>query len=145
MAEYSFQQDLFSQLRIVSCKYFDIPMKTILLENQLVLVHILRNIKTGGVMNSSQFQVFLGLHNILEKKNSSVQSRTVTKIDVHPKFDPIELLNDVAILTLTDPAEITAFVDIVCLAKQPVKARTVCYATGFGLKDLKTSKKPEIC
>lgn len=69
-----------------------------------------------------------------------VQLRTIERVLVHPRFNAFNLTNDVAIITLAEPAKMTKYVDIVCVAQQPVPPKTPCYVTGYGLQAVDKSK-----
>uniref|UniRef100_H2YWA7 Peptidase S1 domain-containing protein n=1 Tax=Ciona savignyi TaxID=51511 RepID=H2YWA7_CIOSA len=88
-------------------------------------------------------KVHLGVHNISDTTNIHKQSifvRNVQKINLfsqyvyHPQFDPFRLTNDVAILFLSQPADVSGtFVKTICLPNSEAPAvGEKCWVTGFG-------------
>lgn len=45
----------------------------------------------------------------------SAQLRTASRIDIHPRFNPTTLVNDIAIITLNQPVQISDVVIPGCL------------------------------
>merc|ERR1711970_11053 len=66
--------------------------------------------------------------------NPDKQVRKISKILIHPDYNPGSLINDLAILIVEKPFILTAAVGHVCLPSplQEVMANTECVATGHG-------------
>lgn len=61
------------------------------------------------------------------------QDRVVKEVVVHENFNPNSLYNDIALLVLEEPVQLTENVDVVCLPAQgEVIDNSKCYASGWG-------------
>jgi plasma kallikrein len=57
----------------------------------------------------------------------------VNEIVVHKEFGPANLFNDIALLVLRDPAQLSLYINTVCLPPQNFKAdQSKCVASGWG-------------
>ena len=92
----------------------------------------------------TQWHFFLGdLHRY--QKSGKEQILRVEKIIKHKDFNKKDLNNDIALLKLTKPAKLDAFVRTVCLPKQEehIAVGSTCYISGkypAGKMPLKVSK-----
>lgn len=58
-------------------------------------------------------QVFLGLHDARDKRSAT--NRSVERIILHPNFQPDSYDNDIALLRLSQRAELNELIQPVCL------------------------------
>jgi len=72
--------------------------------------------------------------------NPDKQVRKISKILIHPDYNPGSLINDLAVLIVEKPFTLTAAVGHVCLPSplQELMADTECVATGHGREFFKT-------
>eukprot|EP00091_Calanus_sinicus_P008939 TRINITY_DN2123_c0_g1_i6.p1 TRINITY_DN2123_c0_g1~~TRINITY_DN2123_c0_g1_i6.p1 ORF type:complete len:421 (-),score=94.20 TRINITY_DN2123_c0_g1_i6:155-1417(-) len=70
----------------------------------------------------------------LQSKSEEKQVSKISKILIHPDFNPRSLINDLAVLIVEEPFTLTASVGHVCLPspQQEVKEGATCVATGHG-------------
>ena len=87
---------------------------------------------------SSYLQVYLGEH---DTTDTAADIRTVSRITNHPQFNPDNGLNNIAILTLTEPLTFSRTMSPVCLPAGPSLsyAGDTATVTGWG----RTSPNPE--
>lgn len=75
-----------------------------------------------------------------------VQIRGVAAIAIHPEFEPISQVNDMAVLVLDTPLTFDQHVDKLCLGKDSAPGQppsgTNCVVTGWG-KDATRGKSTE--
>ena len=71
--------------------------------------------------------------------NPDKQVRKISKILIHPDYNPGSLINDLAVLIVEKPFSLTAAVGHVCLPSpsQELMADTECVATGHGRETFK--------
>lgn len=97
---------------------------------------------TAAHCYTDKFQVWLGRHSLVEDE-SSAQHRFVSKSFPHPGFNlsllendtrkpGVDYSNDLMLLHLTQPAEITEFVKTASLPTEEVKLGSTCLASGWG-------------
>ena len=84
----------------------------------------------------------------LAKREKSQQDMIPERILIHQKYKDDKLLNDIALVKLTEPVELGRFVRTVCLPKKEERdlavAKKYGYAAGWGAtKALKPGKHPE--
>ncbi|KAH3869718.1 transmembrane protease serine 9-like [Dreissena polymorpha] len=80
------------------------------------------------------WRVYVGKHHVATK-DSTEQSSNIRRLVLHPGFDNVTLLGDIAILELEDPVNFTSYVSPVCLPRgtgQVVPLGTYCYISGWG-------------
>eukprot|EP00090_Calanus_glacialis_P003908 TRINITY_DN12934_c0_g1_i1.p1 TRINITY_DN12934_c0_g1~~TRINITY_DN12934_c0_g1_i1.p1 ORF type:complete len:422 (-),score=91.63 TRINITY_DN12934_c0_g1_i1:78-1343(-) len=70
----------------------------------------------------------------LQSKSEEKQVSKISKILIHPDYNPRSLINDLAVLIVEEPFTLTASVGHVCLPspQQEVKEGATCVATGHG-------------
>ncbi|KAF5288695.1 hypothetical protein FQR65_LT11960 [Abscondita terminalis] len=90
----------------------------------LTAAHCVTKSKTNLTVNQELLLIYLGKHN-LYKQDSTVQNMGVDRIIPHPEYNASYLHNDLAILQLERPAEITNFVRYVCLWEEDVNLNSI--------------------
>ncbi|KAM9837660.1 transmembrane protease serine 9-like isoform 2-T2 [Aulostomus maculatus] len=62
-------------------------------------------------------------------------NRTVSQIIVHPDFNGITFVNDIALMELSSPVSFTDYISPICLADNSshVHTSTLCWSTGWGV------------
>ncbi|KAK4878781.1 hypothetical protein RN001_011287 [Aquatica leii] len=90
----------------------------------ITAAHCVTKSKTNLTVNQELLLIYLGKHN-LYKQDTSVQNMGVNKIVPHPEYNASYLHNDIAILELERPAEITNFVRYVCLWEEDTNLNTI--------------------
>lgn len=63
-------------------------------------------------LNTTQIEVIVGEH---DTTDSVLDLRTISKITRHPEYNPLNVLNDVAILTLSSPLTFSKSMAPICL------------------------------
>ena len=63
-------------------------------------------------LNTTQIQVSVGEHNTTD---SVLDLRTISKITMHPGYNPFNAFNDIAILTLSSPLKFSKSMAPICL------------------------------
>ncbi|KAK5638498.1 hypothetical protein RI129_012793 [Pyrocoelia pectoralis] len=91
--------------------------------------HCVTKSKTNIVINQELLLIYLGKYN-LYKQDESVQNMGVVKISVHPEYNASYLHNDISILHLQRPAEITDYVRFVCLWEEEIDLNTIINRLG---------------
>ncbi|XP_062442485.1 chymotrypsinogen B-like isoform X2 [Rhea pennata] len=78
--------------------------------------------------------------------SADVQSISIAKVFKNPKFNMLTVRNDVALLKLAAPAQLTARVAPVCLpaASDVFPGGLVCVTTGWGLTDPEAEQTPAL-
>lgn len=70
-----------------------------------------------------------GKYNLV-KPSSNVQDKTVTKITAHPEYNATYFHNDLAVLELESPVQISDFVRTVCLWEEDINLNNVIEKLG---------------
>ncbi|XP_065336795.1 CUB and peptidase domain-containing protein 2-like [Cloeon dipterum] len=88
---------------------------------------------------AEEFRVSIGLYDKRERTAYSVQTRKLSSLIVHPKYNPPEFYSDVGIMILNEKINITDQVRPICLWNEDSNlarvAGTEAVAVGFGLDD----------
>jgi len=83
-------------------------------------------------VGSSSTNVVAGKYN-LRSKNAGEQARRSKRIIKHPNYNqPVEKANDIALIQLESPMEMTDCVGTVCLPSVDVSPGSKCMITGWG-------------
>ncbi|KAF5283195.1 hypothetical protein FQA39_LY17387 [Lamprigera yunnana] len=90
----------------------------------ITAAHCVTKSKTNLTVNQELLLIYLGKHN-LYKQDTSVQNMGVSSIIVHPEYNASYLHNDLGILQLERPAEITNFVRYVCLWDEEINLNNI--------------------
>lgn len=72
-----------------------------------------------------------GKHHFL-KLDVHQQGRFIRKIILHEDFNPDDLDNDIALVRVATPYNITDYVDTLCLPSSLVPDNTSCLTSGLG-------------
>ncbi|KAL3270852.1 hypothetical protein HHI36_021370 [Cryptolaemus montrouzieri] len=80
----------------------------------LTAAHCVTKPRTNRPIKAQDLLIYLGKYN-LKKFGSEIQDREVSDINIHPQYNYSVYYNDIAILRLAEPAEITRYVRPVCL------------------------------
>uniref|UniRef100_A0A7M4FLG0 Chymotrypsin-C-like n=1 Tax=Crocodylus porosus TaxID=8502 RepID=A0A7M4FLG0_CROPO len=85
------------------------------------------------ISNSRKYQVVLGKQNLKEEEAGSVAAG-VEKIIVHEKWNSIQIINDIALIKLAEPVELSKTIQPACLppAGEILPQGFPCYVTGWG-------------
>lgn len=84
------------------------------------LVQVL--VRSEPVQLDLVLQVFLGLHDARDKRSAT--NRSVERIILHPNFQPDSYDNDIALLRLSQRAELNQLIQPVCLPQLQPQVRT---------------------
>ncbi|XP_034016907.1 chymotrypsin A-like [Thalassophryne amazonica] len=79
-------------------------------------------------------RVILGEHNH-SSNSESIQALRVSKVRIHPKYNPYNVNYDIVLIKLSSPAEMTMHVSPVCMAENTgnFPGGMKCVTTGWGL------------
>lgn len=93
---------------------------------------------------AANFKIYFGVE-ALYVSTPFVSDRNVSRIVVHPNFNPATFDNDVALLQLSSPIAFSSHIRPVCLAAPRSKwnAGTSCWVTGWGR--IKTNSRNLFC
>lgn len=108
----------------------------------LTAAHCIFDTDAGAVVDSSLVSVYLGIFD----NPSAKRPYGVSKIIKHPKYDDQNIVNDIALLILSKPAELSKVVQLACLPSQSSSYPGVGvdgYAVGWGVNDVKTQNLPD--
>ncbi|XP_056329047.1 chymotrypsin-like protease CTRL-1 isoform X1 [Danio aesculapii] len=97
-------------------------------------------INQNWVLTAAHCRVLVGYHRVVlgEHDRGSnaepIQVRLVSKVVTHPLYSRTTLNNDIALLKLVSPVNLTARVSPVCLAPSAINVQsgTRCFTTGWG-------------
>lgn len=95
----------------------------------------------------SMYTVYLGLHNKTDMSNSV--SMSVKSFQIHPKFNQVNIWNDIAIIKLSDKVTLNDRIQIACLPQKkdnyypPIKYKNA-YILGWGLNSIENLTSPDI-
>ncbi|CAG9770447.1 unnamed protein product [Ceutorhynchus assimilis] len=81
----------------------------------ITVAHCVTRKKSQMPINADNLVIYLGKFYLQVWRSPGIQDKRVDKIMVHSKYNPQSFSNDIAILKLTEPAEITSYVRPVCL------------------------------
>ncbi|CAH1111806.1 unnamed protein product [Psylliodes chrysocephalus] len=81
----------------------------------ITVAHCVTRRKTQSALSPSTLMVYLGKYYLKVWSNPGIQDRQIEKIIVHQRYNSHTFSNDIAILKLNQPADITDFVRPVCL------------------------------
>lgn len=95
----------------------------------ITAAHCVTKSKTNIVINHELLLIYLGKYN-LYKQDGGVQNAGIVKIIIHPEYNASYLHNDVAILQLQRPAEITEYVRTVCLWQEDIDLNSIINRLG---------------
>jgi len=93
------------------------------------------NTKTCEESHDVKKEIFVSCGDAqLQSKSEEKQVSKISKILIHPDYNPRSLINDFAVLIVEEPFTFTASVGHVCLPspQQQVKKDATCVATGHG-------------
>ncbi|KAF2352220.1 Serine proteases trypsin domain [Trinorchestia longiramus] len=80
----------------------------------------------------SRLRIVLGAHNI-QRTEATTQTFTAKKVVRHKDYDPVRLMNDIAMITLNKPATLTQHVQPICLNSDPTSlVQEVGTVAGWG-------------
>ena len=78
----------------------------------------------------------LGAHYRLHGSTGREQDVKISRIILHPSYNPVTLVHDIALLKLVEPAKLGKGIGLVCLGddthKLPINDVKRCYITGWG-------------
>lgn len=86
-------------------------------------------------------KIVLGKYYLKVWSNPGIQDRQIEKIIVHQRYNSHTFSNDIAILKLNQPADITDFVRPVCLWNELNHLESVIAKQGMKIKDNSNSAK----
>ncbi|XP_036599619.1 chymotrypsin-C-like [Trichosurus vulpecula] len=86
------------------------------------------------ISKSRTYRVLLGKSNLVEEEAGSV-AVAVDTIFVHEKWDSFEMSNDITLIKLAEPVELSDTIQVACLPPQDslLPQDYPCYVTGWGL------------
>lgn len=108
------------------------------------------NVYLGGGVLVSPMYVLTAAHKVAGYVNGGIKAKlgawdsqnttepfkdiSISKVTIHPQYDPLNLKNDIAVLRLSSAAPIATSPNIntACLPSGAVAAGTRCWATGWG-------------
>ncbi|XP_066494732.1 trypsin-like [Tiliqua scincoides] len=93
---------------------------------------------TAGHCLGSNIQIHLGEHD-LRKHDKGEQFSKATKLIRHPEFEKVTLKNDIMLLRLDPPAQLSETIQIIPMAKECAPIGTKCLVSGWG-----TTTYPEV-
>uniref|UniRef100_A0AAR5PRL4 Peptidase S1 domain-containing protein n=1 Tax=Dendroctonus ponderosae TaxID=77166 RepID=A0AAR5PRL4_DENPD len=85
------------------------------LQHLLTVAHCVTRKKSTNSINAGNLLVYLGKFYLRIWKTPGIQDKRVDSITVHPKYNPHTFGNDVAVVKLAEPAELTNYVRPICL------------------------------
>jgi secreted trypsin-like serine protease len=98
----------------------------------LTAAHCVMNEEGTEVFNPAQFTLLLGAHNLQADEPNRVFAN-VKSVKPHENYDANNILNDVAILQLTEPVTFSQYVQPICLPTTSAPSDpSKCYAIGWG-------------
>ncbi|KAF2882846.1 hypothetical protein ILUMI_23358 [Ignelater luminosus] len=95
----------------------------------ITAAHCVTKPKTGVPVNPELLTVYLGKYNLI-KPSSNVQDKTVKRITAHPEYNATYFHNDLAVLELDSPVQISDFVRSVCLWEEDSNLNSVVEKLG---------------
>lgn len=81
----------------------------------LTVAHCVTRPNSENSLPPETLVIYLGKFYLKQWSSPGIQDRHVKKIMVHPQYESQTFSNDIAVLTLKSPADITNFVRPVCL------------------------------
>lgn len=88
-----------------------------------------------GVVDANRLQVLLGAISRYDT-STLTQRKLVENFTMHPDYDTITTLNDIALIKLKSRATMTSYVTTLCLPeKEETIIDTACFVAGWGLTD----------
>ncbi|KAF5284203.1 hypothetical protein FQR65_LT00203 [Abscondita terminalis] len=81
----------------------------------ITVAHCVTRRRSDVPLNNDNLTVYLGKHYLKKFSSVGVQDREVSRIIIHPKYDPLTYSNDLGLLKLDTGAEVTDYVRPVCL------------------------------
>ncbi|KAL3271704.1 hypothetical protein HHI36_022176 [Cryptolaemus montrouzieri] len=84
-------------------------------EYLLTAAHCVTKPRTEIPSKIGSMVIYLGKHYLKEWSTKGIQDRRVSKLIVHPEFESDTFKNDIAIIKLSEPIEVTNYVRPVCL------------------------------
>ncbi|EFX87134.1 hypothetical protein DAPPUDRAFT_236105 [Daphnia pulex] len=84
----------------------------------LTAAHCVTYANTNKIIPADLLEVRLGMHKQTDKRNDAEQKRSVRKIKIHADYEPISVINDLAVLTLDSPVRYTDNVSPICLVPE---------------------------
>ncbi|XP_030590040.1 chymotrypsin-like elastase family member 2A [Archocentrus centrarchus] len=85
-------------------------------------------------IGSYTYRVYLGKHNLNTVSEPNSVAISPAKIIVHPNWDSYNIRNDIALIKLASPVQISAAIMPACLppSGETQAHGTICYVTGWG-------------
>ncbi|XP_050308922.1 chymotrypsin-like elastase family member 2A [Anthonomus grandis grandis] len=101
------------------------------LQHLITVAHCVTRKKTQTMVNPDNLVVYVGKFYLRTWRSPGIQDRRVDKIIIHPKYNPQVFGNDIAVLKLTEPAQLTSYVRPVCLWQGSNQLELVVNQTGI--------------
>ncbi|KAL1502619.1 hypothetical protein ABEB36_007737 [Hypothenemus hampei] len=109
------------------------------LQHLITVAHCVTRIKSQTTINPDNIVVYLGKFYLRTWKTPGLQDKRVDQIITHPKYSPQHFGNDIAVLKLTEPAQLTNYVRPICLWEGPIQlehvVNTVGQVVGWGFDE----------
>jgi hypothetical protein len=86
--------------------------------------------KSQETLDPGSLVVYLGKYYLKRWSNVGIQDKHVEKITVHPSYNAQSFTNDIAILKMHTPVEITNYVRPVCLWDEDLQLQAVVSKSG---------------
>ncbi|KAJ8963550.1 hypothetical protein NQ314_005555 [Rhamnusium bicolor] len=97
----------------------------------ITVAHCVTRRKSQTTLSPGSLVVYLGRFYLKTWSNPGIQDKHVGKIIVHPKYSAQTFSNDLAILKLTTPADITDYVRPICLWEEQISLEMVVGKQGI--------------
>ena len=88
-------------------------------------------VDSGSVMAPGDVSVVLGEYNRSASEGTE-QTKSVSRVIVHPDYDDDTSDNDLALLQISSPATLNSYVGVVPLNSNSIAAGTMTWVTGWG-------------
>lgn len=97
----------------------------------ITVAHCVTKKRSQIALSPSSLMVYLGKFFLKVWSNPGIQDKQIDKIIVHPKYSSSTFANDIALLKLTEEAEITMYVRPVCLWEENISLESVIGRKGI--------------
>ncbi|RZC34687.1 limulus clotting factor C-like [Asbolus verrucosus] len=96
----------------------------------VTVAHCVTKRKSQEALDPDSLVVYLGKYYLKRWSNAGIQDKHVSKITVHPKYNAQTFNNDIAVIKLASPVEITNYVRPVCLWDEGLNLQAVVSKAG---------------
>jgi hypothetical protein len=97
----------------------------------ITVAHCVTKRKSQETLDPGSLVVYLGKYYLKRWSNVGIQDKHVEKITVHPSYNAQSFTNDIAILKMHTPVEITNYVRPVCLWDEDLQLQAVVSKSGW--------------